>query len=401
MFELATDHYSPLSKATYDPVSGDLYLEFDYDRLLDTNGEWRNGRHIDAVTFQGQAYPIIIHDDNGPRDANGRYIFNRDTVDNIFTINIGPGHDPADGTLDFGLSDREDGTGQLYSFELEEVANTPVPTPNQGPIAVNDTATTNHNETILVDVLANDSDPDGGALTLTDVITESVSSIIVSIEDGKVKVNPLNANTSARIDTITYTVTDDEGASTQGVLRVDIAAKDAPAHSPTGPTLVKAVNMGGDEFVAGNGVVYEADATNAGRSFSTGAAIAGTTDDGLYQSEAWAKTLNVETAVQNGTYDVELNFAEIWGGAKDVGKRVIDIFVEDELVFDNLDLSDDAGFQTALDLVGQVTVDDGSLSIRAVGDVQNAKLAGFSIWEAEAATAPGFAVGSLYDDLSF
>ena len=80
---------------------------------------------------------------------------------------------------------------------------------------------------------------------------------------------------------------------------------------------------------------------------------------------------------------------------------MIDLYVEDELVFNDLDLTDEAGFQTALDLVGEVTVEDGSLSIRATGDVQNAKLAGFAIWESEGALGETFQVGSLYDDLSF
>ncbi|WP_299593562.1 malectin domain-containing carbohydrate-binding protein [uncultured Tateyamaria sp.] len=306
MFELATDHISPLSVATYDPTTGDLYLEFDYARLLDTNGEWSNGRHIDAVTFMGNAYPIIIHDDDGPRDQNGQYIFNENTVDNVFTINVGAGHDPANGTLSFGLSDREDGTRELFTFELDETEDT-----------------------------TGDEDT-------------------VSDED------PL-------------------------------------------PTLVYAVNAGGDAFTAGNGVKYQANDFNNGRSHQTGADIAGTTtNDALYQSERWnANVVSYELEVDNGTYDVELNFAEIWSGAATSGKRVFDVFVEDELVFNDLDVADEVGFNTALDLVGQVTVDDGSLTIRISGEVQNPKISGFSVWEAEEIKGGGFSQGSLYDDLVF
>ncbi len=300
MFELATDHISPLSVATYDPSSGALYLEFDYARLLDTNGEWSNGRHIDAVTFMGNAYPIIIHDDNGPRDSNGRYIFNENTVDNIFTINVGAGHDPANGTLSFGLSDREDGTRELFTFDLDET-----------------------------------EDMTGGGDDL--------------------------------------------------------------------PTLVYAVNAGGDAFTAENGVTYQADDFNNGRSHQTAADIAGTTsDDALYQSERWsANDITYELDVDNGRYDVELNFAEIWSGAATSGKRVFDVFVEDELVFNDLDVTDEAGFNTALDLAGQVAVDDGSLTIRIAGEVQNPKISGFSVWQAEEVRDEGFSQGSLYDDLSF
>ncbi|MEO0904822.1 MAG: malectin domain-containing carbohydrate-binding protein, partial [Pseudomonadota bacterium] len=173
------------------------------------------------------------------------------------------------------------------------------------------------------------------------------------------------------------------------------------ANQPDTPTLVQAVNAGGDAFVAANGVQYEADTFNTGRTFSTTADIGGTADDGLYQTEAWAKSLSYEMAVANGTYDLELNFAEIWGGAQQAGVRVLDIFVEDQLIFNDLDLSSDVGFREALDLVGEVTVTDGSLSIEVAGDVQNGKLAGFAIWEAEGNLTDAFEVGSLYDDISF
>ena len=497
MYELALDHYSPLSSATYDPESGELYLEFDYDRLLDVNGEWRDGRHIDAVTFMGEAYPIIIHADDGPRDENGRFIFNQDTVDNIFTLDVGVGHDPADGALSFALTDREDGTGELYTFELVEADPDPAPNnqapvtvrddvtvgaddsilldvlandsdpdgdpltltfaitegaadvdvtiednqlridpieggnvdithtitytvedaqgatsqglavvtidgvdpvPNQAPIAVNDAVTINYTDNILFDVLANDNDPEGGALTLVDAFTETVVSIDVSVEDNQVRLDPVDV-AADRIDAITYIVEDEQGERSMGRLIVTTDGTE-PGNNEM-PTLVQAVNAGGSEYTAANGITYQADTFANGSTFSTTAGIEGTEDDTLYQTEKWSKTLEYELAVENGTYDVELNFAEIWGGAQDAGKRVVDLYVEDELVFEDLDLADDAGFLTALDIVGEVSVTDGALNIRAEGDVQNAKLAGFSVWESEGALGDSFAVGSLYDDLSF
>jgi hypothetical protein len=498
MYNLALDHYSPLSIATYDPDSGELYLEFDYDRLLDTQGEWSNGRHIDAVTFMGEAYPIIIHDDDGPRDANGSYIFDLDTVDNIFTINVGTGHDPSDGALEFGLSDREDGTGPLFSFALEDgdptdpdtsAAQTFVLTATaddgvatidafgeEDSISIGDetfnfdylyTFATNQrqitmdvdtgfvtdsegNEQILLYTNSNDEgeiasyDELIAVLNVTDGFTQTGTSeadtfeLTVGANDGVVTVNDFGEGDTVSIgadtfdfdylyafataqrqismDVDTNFVTDDEGneqillfANSNGEGEVtsydelfavlNVADENTP-DPDIAPTLVYALNAGGDAFTAANGIEYEADTIENGRAFSTNADIAGTNDDSLYQTEKWAKTLSYETEVENGTYDVELNLAEIWGGAQTAGKRVIDIFIEDELVFNDLDLADDAGFQTALDLVGQVTVEDGSLSIRATGDVQNAKLAGFAIWESEGALSETFEVGSLYDDLS-
>lgn len=499
MYELAIDHYSPLSIATYDPTSGELYLEFNYDRLLDTQGEWSNGRHIDAVTFMGEAYPIIIHDDDGPRDANGQYIFDRDTVDNIFTIDVGTGHDPSDGSLELGLTDREDGTGPLYSFALEEDDPTDpgtqaaqtvelTPTADDGIVtidafdaedsvifsgdaftydydylytfAVNQRALSidvdtgfvtdaDGNEQILLFTNSNDEgeiasyDELFAVLNVTDGFTQTGTSeadafaLTATADDGVVTVNDFGEGDTVSIagDTFTYDfddlynfavnqrqistdvdtnfVIDAEGneqillfANSNGegeIASYDelFAVLNVADQDDSAPTLVYALNAGGDAFTAANGVEYEADTFDNGRAFSTSADIAGTTDDGLYQTEKWASTLSYETEVANGTYDVELNFAEIWGGAQTAGTRVIDLYVEDELVFNDLDLADEAGFQTALDLVGQVTVEDGSLSIRATGEVQNAKLAGFAIWQAEGALSETFEAGSLYDDMIF
>jgi len=52
-------------------------------------------------------------------------------------------------------------------------------------------------------------------------------------------------------------------------------------------------------------------------------------------------------------------------------------------VVNDLDLADQVGFLTAYDVIQTVAVDDGALTIEAVSGVQNAKLSGFSIWEAD------------------
>ena len=70
------------------------------------------------------------------------------------------------------------------------------------------------------------------------------------------------------------------------------AAFDDIIITSTGPTaqLVKAVNVGGGQVTASNGIVFEADAgptTGASQVFSTTAGIAGTTDDALYQNDRW------------------------------------------------------------------------------------------------------------------
>ncbi|PJI85262.1 malectin (di-glucose binding ER protein) [Yoonia maricola] len=452
MYELTVGESSPLAVATYDPTTGALYLEFDWDKLLNTDGNWGNARHIDAVTFEGNAYPIEIHADDGPRNPDGSYIYSRDTMENIFTIDIGTGHDPADGTLDFGLSDRADGSIQLYNFALEDGDSEPAEQPDGLVYALNAGGgeyTASNGVTYAADDLANiRSWTTSNAISGTedDTLYQSERSELsggftyeIAVENGTYDLE-LNfaeiwngaQNTGVRVMDIyvegnlvidDLDISDDAGYLAALDIMTEVTVSDGSltieadgevqnaklsafslweTEAPTDPVLVYALNAGGDEYTAENGVVYQADDLANVRSWTTSAAIAGTTDDTLYQSERseLSGDFTYDIAVANGTYDVELNFAEIWGGAIDAGVRVFDIYVEDELIFDNLDISDEAGFATAFDLVGQVEVTDGALTISTSAEVQNAKIAGFSIWEATEVTDAGFTVGSL-DDLSF
>ncbi len=296
LFELSTDHSSPLAEASYDAETGLLNLEFDYDRLLEASGEWGNARHIDGLLVNGIDYEIEIHPDDGPRDDNGRYIYDRTTMENTFSVDIGAGLDPEADDITFLLMDDYvpgDGVGtrDLYSFTMVEA----------------DTST-----------------------------------------------DPM-------------------------------------------PTPLIAVNAGGGAFTSAEGVSYLADDFGAGNSFSTNASISGTDKDELYQSETWKKGgFSYELATGNGTFDVELNFAEIWSGAFASGKRVFDVYVENVLVLDDLDISDLAGNNAALDFVGEVTVTDGALSIATTAETQNPKIAGFSVWESTGAVGD-FAQGSIFD----
>lgn len=132
-------------------------------------------------------------------------------------------------------------TSQLVDGDSGPVVPVPpVPEDNEAPVAVDDTASTDQNKTILVDVLANDTDADGNSLSLTNVSYDGNTSV-VTIENGKVKVNPLSAATQDRTETITYTLTDSGGKSDTGTLLVDIGnpgdtPTPPPAPPPTPPT---------------------------------------------------------------------------------------------------------------------------------------------------------------------
>ena len=187
----------------------------------------------------------------------------------------------------------------------------------------------------------------------------------------------------------TGTILNDEGAAT--------------------PTLVTAVNVGGGQVTASNGVVFQADAgpTTGGAAsqvFSTGAGIAGTTDDALFQDERWTPggSYTYEIAVANGTYQVDLLLAEIYSGITGSGQRVFDMSLEGQALaaLQNIDIYAQVGTNAAYTITQQVTVNDGSLSIQvgpgssSPGNVQNAKLNAFAVYSTAAPTSPTLSIAT-------
>lgn len=82
-----------------------------------------------------------------------------------------------------------------------------VPSPSQPPVAVNDTATTTLNQSVLIDVLANDSDPENDPITLATAGQPSHGS--TQIEDGKIRYQP--APNYAGPDSFTYLISAEGG----------------------------------------------------------------------------------------------------------------------------------------------------------------------------------------------
>ena len=151
-----------------------------------------------------------------------------------------------------------------------------------------------------------------------------------------------------------------------------IQATFAAATVTTAGKLVYAANSGGSQYTDAAGVIYQADAYfTGGNAGTTGVAINGTTDDLLYQAERWgASSYNIPLA--NGNYNLTLKFAEnYWAAA---GKRLFDVTVGGVTMISNLDVYAKAGKNTAYDVVLPVSVTNGTLSIKFVNKVDNAKI---------------------------
>ena len=96
---------------------------------------------------------------------------------------------------------------------------------NTAPVANDDTATLAEDGSVLVDVLVNDSDPDGDTLILTEVTGATNGTAV--IENGQVRYDP-DANFDGS-ETLTYTVSDGQGGTDTGTLTLTVTPEnDAP-----------------------------------------------------------------------------------------------------------------------------------------------------------------------------
>lgn len=96
---------------------------------------------------------------------------------------------------------------------------------NQPPVASDDSATTNEDTAVTVDVLANDSDIDGDTLTVSSV-TQGANGSVVNNGDGTLTYTP-NANFNGD-DTFTYTVNDGKGGTDTATVTITVNSVNDP-----------------------------------------------------------------------------------------------------------------------------------------------------------------------------
>ncbi len=90
---------------------------------------------------------------------------------------------------------------------------------NQAPVAASDAALTTIGNSVLVDVLASDSDPDGDAISL--IAAQGASHGAVAIQSGKVLYTPNSGYTGS--DTFGYQIRDARGATATGTVSVTVS----------------------------------------------------------------------------------------------------------------------------------------------------------------------------------
>ncbi|MEZ5759223.1 MAG: Ig-like domain-containing protein [Emcibacteraceae bacterium] len=161
-------------------------------------------------------------------------------INNAGTIDLAPTVtlqvDDADDITSLGLSEIS-GSGNIDTGGNNDIDTTldnnviVNPAINDAPTAIADTANITENQSILIDVLANDTDANGDTLTLQNVTLNSDYGA-VSIVDGKIQFDPgtdfdrLKGGENEQVD-ITYTVSDGK-ITTEGNLTISVDGVEDP-----------------------------------------------------------------------------------------------------------------------------------------------------------------------------
>ena len=112
----------------------------------------------------------------------------------------------------------DDGHG---ATDTANVSITVTPAPNRSPDAVDDAATTQENTAVAINVLANDTDPDGDSLSVTGV-TQGGNGSVTNNGNGMVTYTPNPGY--AGTDRFTYTIGDGRGGSDTATVTVSVIA---------------------------------------------------------------------------------------------------------------------------------------------------------------------------------
>ncbi|MDD2989865.1 MAG: retention module-containing protein, partial [Zoogloea sp.] len=98
---------------------------------------------------------------------------------------------------------------------------------NDGPVATPDTTTTPEDQPITVNVLGNDTDPDGDPLSVTGATVDPAKGTVAVNPDGTLTFNPA-ANFNGPV-VVTYTISDGKGGTATSTVTIDVTpVNDAP-----------------------------------------------------------------------------------------------------------------------------------------------------------------------------
>ncbi|CAL66806.1 secreted protein containing hyalin domain [Christiangramia forsetii KT0803] len=179
-----------------------------------------------ANTDEDTAVEIAVLNNDSDPDGDDLIVVSTTSPNNgIVTIN-------ENGTITYSPNDNFNGQDTFdYTIEDEEglqdtatvtVTVNPV---NDAPIALDDTATTDQDTPVIVSVLENDSDIDGGELVVTETTTPGNGEVTINT-DGTVTYTPNDSFTG--VDTFEYTISDGNGGTDTALVTITVNDTEGP-----------------------------------------------------------------------------------------------------------------------------------------------------------------------------
>jgi hypothetical protein len=144
--------------------------------------------------------------------------------DSFITIDSGASGS-GNGTVNYTVA--QNTTGAPRTGTLTVAGRTVTITQDAAPLAVNDSATTNEDTPVNINVLANDSDPDGDTLTVT-AVTQGAHGAVTINPDKTVRYAP--AQDYFGPDAFTYTVGDGHGGTSTANVNVTVNPVNDPPY---------------------------------------------------------------------------------------------------------------------------------------------------------------------------
>ncbi|MEA5520611.1 Ig-like domain-containing protein [Limnoraphis robusta] len=151
--------------------------------------------------------PLSIADITQP--ANGTAVLNNNGTIN-YTPN--PGFSGTE-TFTYTITDGEDTDTATVTVTVNAPGNQP-------PIAVDDSATTGFNRPITLNVLGNDTDPEGNSLSIADIQQDTDNGGQVVIENGQLIYTPPAGFTGN--DSFSYTISDGQGGTDTATVTITV-----------------------------------------------------------------------------------------------------------------------------------------------------------------------------------
>jgi len=209
--------YGPGSKCTgeqYDTIVISLPLDAQDDETT-TNEDSAVTIDVQSNDLLGTAPTQITRLDDGAHGST------QDNGDGTVTYTPNPDFHG----IDSFTYELEDGSGNTDSAV---VTITVYPT-NDGPTTLDDHSETDENEFVRIDILANDFDPDGSLDASSVSITRDPGHGTIDVDPATGVVTYFPSNGSCGSDTFSYTVDDNEGAtSNEATVSVEVECNESP-----------------------------------------------------------------------------------------------------------------------------------------------------------------------------